>query len=232
MIRSFLRSFSVLLRYQLRSDFAQPERLVSLFLFAATLQILFVVALAETADQFPAPVAAAQVFLTAFFTLQLAFLKVFEPEETDRAFDQLAYMVTPVSAWFCARVTGITILGTAIVLLVQGMVAIFYDQPSALALSWQNMAFLLLVVHAMSGLGTLLSAMTLRLNARQLLFPIIYFPLTLPVMLCGIQTTLLLSSGAATWSSLWTSWIGLLMVFDFVYFSFGIIFYGELIKSS
>jgi hypothetical protein len=70
-----------------------------------------------------------------------------------------------------------------------------------------------------------------------MIYPLIYFPLTTPVLLAAMQASLLaLDPETVSMSALWAgparSWAGLLLAFDVIYLTLGVLLYGELVDET
>jgi heme exporter protein B len=230
-MKDFFQTFRTTLKYGLKTEIMASERLIAMAMFAIGTMLLMAFALNDIFDRAPSQAGAASVFVTGFFTMQLAFLRVFEPEENDRAFDLIALKVSSPAAWYTAKVSVATLLGSILIYMVHILLFGMFQSPQNLAPSWGSLLLILLTTHSMASLGILLATMTLRINARQILFPILYFPLTIPILLAAIQSWVFLASGQGDISSLWSSWLGLIIVFDLLFFSLGLLFYNELLKS-
>ena len=61
-----------------------------------------------------------------------------------------------------------------------------------------------------------------------MLFPLLYFPLAIPVLLASVQATLIFLGGGEQGAS---QWLGLLAGFDIIYFTLGLLLFGELLGS-
>jgi len=226
-----MNQFWTMLTHQLRFEFRQKERFVALALFATNILLFFYFAVAGGNDAMRIPLFCAEVALTAFFSMQVAFARIFEPEEEDRAFDLLSVSsLSPVS-WFLAKVTAANVLGILVVAPATVLAAYFTEDDPTRYLHFETFLIVLLSLHALSSIGVLLSTLLLRANARQILHPLLYFPLTVPVLLCAVQALLAHLERGITLEVLMSSWLGLLIVFDAVYFAMGMLFYGELLKS-
>lgn len=64
-------------------------------------------------------------------------------------------------------------------------------------------------------LGTLLSSLAVNLKAREIMLPILLYPLLVPVVISVVRMTSLLLQGKAL--SEMTNWIGLTLCFDMIY---------------
>lgn len=87
------------------------------------------------------------------------------------------------------------------------------------SVKWPQNAFLFLLVNFLGTtgfvfLGTFLSVLTINTNS-EILLPIVLFPLLLPLVLAVVQASNLILKGAPL--QLWGHWLGLILVFDFLY---------------
>jgi heme exporter protein B len=78
-------------------------------------------------------------------------------------------------------------------------------------------------------LGTLMSAITLRARARELLLPLVLFPLMIPVILATIRCMEnVMLTGALGEAS---SWLRLLLGFDVIFLTLGVLLFDWVIES-
>jgi heme exporter protein B len=75
---------------------------------------------------------------------------------------------------------------------------------------------LLLGTIGFATVGTLFSAIAANTRSREVMLPIMLFPVTIPVTLAAIKSTAYLLSGRE-FSDIW-SWVRLLLIFDILYF--------------
>ncbi len=228
----FLRQTLFLSVHQLRYEFRQRERLLSLILLACNLLLMNWFAAGESDAENVHAVVVAQIFTTAFIAMQLAFVRIFEPEEEDRAFDLMTASPVSYPAWFLSKVLTANLIGVFVVFPIVFFSAIVHHNASSSLVSFSSFGFVFLVLNSLSSIGILLSTLVLRANARQILYPLLYFPLTVPVLLCAVQAMLNFLQHQIPIADQFSSWLGMLLIFDFLYFGLGLIFYGDLLKSS
>jgi heme exporter protein B len=72
--------------------------------------------------------------------------------------------------------------------------------------------------------------MMLRSNARQILYPLLYFPLTTPVLLAAVESSKALLIEQHSLGHLMSSWLGLLVISGIMYFTLSLLLFGELVK--
>lgn len=223
--------FRLLIMQGFRAELADMERLVSPVLFSVTLLLLFSFAMGEVPPDLKAKVYLAETFLTLLFSLQLSFSRLFEPDRQDHVFDLLRTYPVSHTAWFLAKYVLIFLLGSATLVPTMFFGAFLNHSASAPVFSWSVIAVGFLALAGLASVGVLLSAMTLKANSRQILYPLLYFPLTTPVLLAGVQSSLvILEKGGFTEAS--RPWMGLLLGFDAIYLTLGILLYPELVDET
>ena len=138
-----------------------------------------------------------------------------------RAFDRerendtlRALMLTPVPrlAIFLGKGIAITFLVSAVALVVTPLMALlmdvpFFDHPGELALA------LLLGAVGFSAIGTVFAATLLKVRSRDVLLPVIIYPILIPLFAFGTEATAALLKVPADLDNAWY-WIGLLGAYD------------------
>lgn len=223
--------FRLILAQGVKAELADMERLISPVLFAVTMLLLFAFAMGELDESLRARVYLAETFLTAFFALQLAFSRLFEPDRQDRVFDMMRAYPVSHTAWFLAKYAVVMLLGLATLLPTMLFGAFIHQSTRTPLFSWTVLAIAALALAGLAALGVLLSALTLKASARQMIYPLIYFPLTTPVLLAAVQaSSQVLSEGRVTEQA--QGWLGLLVGFDVIYATLGILLYSELVEET
>ena len=80
-----------------------------------------------------------------------------------------------------------------------------------------------------SVLGTLFSAVTLKARARELLLPLVLFPLMIPVILATVRSMSILLGAGENQEAL--AWIRLLVGFDVIFLTAGFLIFEWVIES-
>ncbi len=229
-MKKFLIQFRALLWQALQVEWSNSERWFSPLLFSATMIILFVFAFGKVEAQFLPQLYIAATFITAFFSLQIAFSRVLEPDMQDKVFDQLrTYPISP-SAWFLSKYTLVILLGLLILVPTLFLSNLFLNEGPSSLLNGSILIIGILALLSLGALGVLLSTMMLRSNAKQILYPLLYFPLTTPVLLSAVESSRAVLVDAKDLSYLMSSWLGLLTIFGIMYFTICLLLFGELVK--
>ena len=227
----FSEQLMTMMTNNLRVEITSPDRLLSPILFAATLLLCFSFALSRLPSEVSLPIFIAETILTAFFALQICFSRIFEPDTGDKVYDLLrTYPVNP-TAWFLSKYFSVVILGLMILLPTMILSNFFHGESGASILTPTFVAIAIMTLLGLAALGVLLALITMDSGARAILYPLLYFPLTTPVLLSAIESGrshLLDNEGLM---ELLQSWLGLLVIFDIIYFTLGILLFSELIKA-
>lgn len=194
----------------LRIELRTREVLYTSLLFATVLVTIFIFSgFGETADVRRA--APGVLWVSLAFVGTLVFGRTFQREREQRAVVGLLLAPDALGPLYTAKLlVNLTLLGTVELVLVPVVAAVFRLDISAVALP------LLTLLAAGSigfcALGTVLAAALSSLRLREVLMPLVLFPLCLPLLLAGVKgTAALVETGDATAS---TSWLMIMVAFD------------------
>ncbi len=222
--------FQSLLHHSLLVEKANPERWLSPLLFSITVLLLFAFAFGQVEAAFLPQMLTAATYLTVFFSLQIAFSRILEPDTQDRVYDQLrSYPISPV-AWYLSKYVVVLFLGTLILLPTLLCANLFLSEHGPSLLTFPVILIAFVALLGLSSLGVLLSTMMLRSNAKQILYPLLYFPLTAPVLIAAVEGSRAHLVAGASLENLLSNWLGLLVISGIIYFTLSLLLFGELIK--
>lgn len=227
----FLIQIIALLKQSLKVEWASPERWLSPLLFSLTVLVLFSFAVGKLEGEQVAQLLVAETFLTAFFALQISFARTFEPDTQDRVFDVLRTYPISSSAWYTGKYLLVFIMGSLILVPTMVLSSFFYAKSGISLIDSSLLVIALCALAGMTAIGVLLSTMTMRSNSKQMLYPILYFPLTTPVLLSAVESSKDVIIKGQSLESLMSSWLGLLIIFAIIYSTLGLLLFGELLKA-
>ena len=224
---TLLRQSIAILRKDLLVDFRSGRRVMAVSLFGAMTLLLFSFAAGTDAavlkDQ-----AAGYLWLSLFLSSTLALSESFRVELEDDALEGLTLLpVDPRALYYgkaCANL--LFLLGLALILL---PLAFALYGPGLRESLFNLVAFLFFGLAGLAGPGTLYSAMTSRARGRDVMLPLLLFPLVVPVLTAAVKGTALAFAGDPM--NQMTSWLQLLIVFDLVYWSLCGLLFGKVIDS-
>ena len=159
--------------------------------------------------------AAGILWIAIAFSGTLALGRAFERERQGETLRAL--LISPIDrpALYLGKLLGILILLAAVELLVVPMVALMFQAP----LFDYPLLMLGLIAAGTLGfaaVGTLFAAMLVRARSRDVMLPVLLYPITIPVIIAGVRGTSALLSDPAdlAMAGFWTS---LLAFFDAVF---------------
>lgn len=189
-------------------------RTLAVALFGMVALVLF--SFAVVADgQVGVSAAAGFLIVALLLSSILALEESFRLEVEDRALEGLLLLpVDPVAVYYgkaIANTVLLILLGPVLLFLTAIFFALEFDGANLLgvAILW------LLSSAGIAAPGTLYASMTSRVTGRDVILPLLLFPLTLPILMTGVRSFDLVLRGDAMGQL--KGWILLLTAFDLVY---------------
>lgn len=213
-LRLFLRQVGVLLVHELRLELRTRESLWTASLFAAVLLTVFLFAgfdeRAIARAAFPGV-----LWVSVAFVGSVIFARSFQRERESGVMDAILLVPGASSGLFVARtLTNLALLSFIELLLVPVAVGAF-----SIRLDAERAGFLALFVFlgttGYAVMGTVLSAALSTMRLRDVLLPIVLFPLTIPLLIAGVRATATLASGDPVEEAM--GWLGLMLAFNAVF---------------
>jgi heme exporter protein B len=155
------------------------------------------------------------LWIAVIFSGNLALGRTFERERYGETMRALLLAPAPRAAIYVGKLLGIVALLSLIEAILVPLVAVlfqapFFARPGLLA------ALLVLGTIGFSCVGTLFAAMLMRSRTRDVLLPILLYPVTVPVIIAGVLGTAALTQSPPD-EPIATLWIALLAFFDVVF---------------
>jgi heme exporter protein B len=176
----YLRDSAALARKDLLLELRGRETLPAMALFVVAMLVAFRFAL--TAEQTDA--AAGLLWLAIVFTALLGLARAFVPEREQGVLDALVLAPCDRSAIWLAK-----LLATLAFLVVVEAIALPAFALFFTGLDGATLAAVLLADVGICAVGTLLAAMAVAGRARELLLPLLFLPLAIPIVVGGVGAT-------------------------------------------
>ena len=210
----FVRTAWLVLRKDFAIEVKSLEVLTTTLFFAISCVLIFAFAFVKN-GQAPEDAAAGILWIAIAFSGTLALGRTFERERYSETLRALLLAPAPRPALYVGKLLGmLALLAVAEVLLVPLIAFLFqaalFSRPLLLAgiLAGGTVGF--------SAVGTLFAAMLVRARSRDVLLPILLYPITIPVIIGGVRgTAALLASPVDEAGAI--MWIGILAAFDVVF---------------
>jgi len=210
----FFRTAWLVLRKDVAIEAKSWEVLTTTLFFAVACVLIF--AFAFVKDGRPVDDAAAGILWIAIaFSGTLALGRTFERERYGETLRALLLAPAPRAALYVGKLLGmLVLLGLAELLLVPLVALLFHA-----ALFSRPLLLVALLAGGTIGfcaVGTLFAAMLVRARSRDVLLPILLYPIIIPVIIAGVRGTAALL-GATPDEPVAIMWIGILAAFDVVF---------------
>lgn len=210
----FFRIAWLVMRKDLTVEVRSREILYTTLFFAVSCVLVF--AFAFVREGKPLEDAAAGILWIAIaFAGTLALGRAFERE---RAGDTLrGLLLAPIDrpAIYAGKLLGILALLGTVELIVVPLVALLFQAPIGSS-PMLLIALLALGTIGFAAVGTLFAAMLVRARSRDVLLPVLLYPITIPVIIAGVRGTAALFQAEVD-EPMARFWIGLLAFFDVVF---------------
>jgi heme exporter protein CcmB len=210
----FLRTAWLVLRKDFAIEARSWEVLTTTLFFATACVLVFAFAFVREGRAVD-DAAAGILWIAIAFSGTLALGRTFERERYGETLRALLLAPAPRPALYVGKLLGmLALLGTAELFLVPMVAFLFqaplFSRPLLLAalLGGGTIGF--------SAVGTLFAAMLVRARSRDVLLPILLYPITIPVIIAGVRGTAALLATTPDEAAA-TMWIGILAAFDVVF---------------
>ncbi len=206
----FLRHIAVIIHKDITAELRTKEMFSSMFVFALLSVVVFNFAFElRVADV--TTIAPGVLWVSVTFAGMLGLNRSFVLEKDQGCLDGLLLAPVDRSAIYFGKMLGnflfITVVETVILPIFSALFSVNLIQPWILVV-------LLLGSLGFSGVGTLFSAMTVHTRAREVLLPILLFPVVVPALIAAVKLTAGFLDGQALADM--ANWMQLLVAFDII----------------
>ncbi len=210
----FFRIAWLVMRKDMRIESRSREMLYTTTFFATSCVLVFSFAFVRSGR----PVEGAEagiVWVALAYAGQLALGRAFERELQHDALRGLLLAPVERSAIFVGKLFGILLLMAAVEAVVVFFVALFFD-ASLFAHPFLMVGLLAAGTLGFAAVGALFAAMLTRTESRAVLLPVLLYPITVPVLIAGVNGTLSLVQADPN-LDLARFWLALICFFDAVF---------------
>ena len=213
-MKQFLRVAWIVMRKDLTVEVRSREILYTTVFFAASCVLVFAFALVREGR--PMEDAAAGILWIAIaFSGTLALGRTFERERQAETLRALMLAPSDRPAIYVGKLLGILILLGVVEAVLVPMVGLLFNASFGARPFW-----LLLLLSAgtlgFTSVGTLFAAMLVRARSRDVLLPVLLYPITIPVIIAGVRGTAALLQATPD-EPMARFWAALLVFFDVVF---------------
>ena len=208
---SYLKKVAAIIAKDITAELRTREMLSSMGVFAILVIIVFNFAFELTERQIIETATPGALWVTIIFAGMLGLNRSLSVELDKGCLDGL--LLTPVdrSAIFFGKALGNALFMLIVEAIVLPLFVVFFNVPLV-----QPWVILIVVLGTLgfAGVGTLLSSMAVNTRAREVMLPILLFPVAMPELIAAVKATSGAMMGLPV--SEWQQWLSLLIVFDVV----------------
>ena len=210
----FARTVWTVFRKDLTIEVRSRETLATTLFFALSAVIVFAVALVKE-GRVVADAAVGILWVAIAFAGTLTLGRTFERERYTDTLRALLLAPAPRAAIYVGKLLAVLAILLLVEVMLVPMVALLFDaallqRPVPLA------ALLVTGTIGFAAVGTLFAAMLVRARSRDVLLPVLLYPMTIPVIIAGVRGTAALAQQVPD-EPMATFWLMLLAAFDTVF---------------
>jgi heme exporter protein CcmB len=210
----FLQVALLVARKDILIEMRSREILYTTVFFAASCLLVFSFGLVRD-GRAPDDAAAAILWIAIAFAGTLGLGRTFERERQHETLRALLVAPGTRAAIYVGKLLGILALLASVELVLVPMIILLFQAP-LLTRPLPLVALLALGSLGFGAVGTLFAAMLVRTRSRDVLLPVLLYPITIPVIIAGVRGTAALVDPEAD-LAMARAWIGMLVFFDAVF---------------
>jgi heme exporter protein CcmB len=211
---SFFKVALLVLKKDFAIELRSREILYTTVFFAVSCVLIFAFAFVKEGKPLE-DASAGILWIAVAFSGTLALGRTFERERYAETLRALLLAPAPRPAIYLGKLLGMFLVMSVTEVLLTPMVAVLFQAPlfeRPLSLT----ALLALGTLGFASVGTLFAAMLVRARSRDVLLPILLYPITIPVIIAGVRGTSALLQTPPD-EPIAAMWIAMLAAFDIVF---------------
>jgi heme exporter protein B len=206
----------------LRLEWRSKDAINSMLFFSLLVVVIFSFAFNPTAEE-SRRIAGGLIWVAFLFAAIEALNQTWARELRNQVMDAYRVSPAPANGLFLAKALGNFILVSTLEALMTPLFVIFYSLRP-LGPVYQLVIVAVLGTWALVVIGTFFAAMSLRTRAREIMLPLLLFPILIPALLGMVEATSAILTGEYSAKF----WIALLVAYDVV-FTIGSLMLFELV---
>jgi len=195
----------------LRLEWRSKDAINSMLFFALLVVVIFSFSFNPTAEE-SRRIAGGLVWVAFLFAAVVALNQTWARELRNQVLDAYRVSPAPANALFLAKAFGNFIFVSVLEALMTPLFIVFYSLR-ALGPVWQVIPVAVLGTWALVVNGTFFAAMSLRTRSREIMLPLLLFPISIPALLAMVEATSAILTGEVSAKF----WIVLLVAYDVVF---------------
>jgi len=209
-MRSFWSITLATLAKDIRLEWRSKDALNAMLFFSLLVVVIFMFSFDPLAEE-SRHIVGGLVWVAFLFAAVVALNQTWARELRNQVLDAYRVSPAPATSLFLAKALGNFILVSLLEALMAPLFVIFYNLR-VLGPAWQLIPVALLGTWALVVNGTFFAAMSLRTRSREIMLPLLLFPISIPAILAMVQSTTAILNGEGA-----RFWIVLLVTYDLVF---------------
>jgi heme exporter protein B len=222
---TYLRVVAAHLMKDLRLEWRSKDAVNGMLFFSFLVVVLFSFAFDPTMAV-SRQITGGILWIALLFASVIALNQTWSRELRHQVLDAQRMAPSPPSALYLAKVLANFIFVTLIQIIIGPLFVVFYNLR-ALGQGWWMAAVLPLGTLALVINGTFFAALSLRTRNREMLLPLILFPITIPALLAMVQATTGILSGEFDPGL----WIRLLAGYDLIFLTISLLLFETILHA-
>jgi heme exporter protein B len=206
----------------LRLEWRSKDAINSMLFFALLVVVIFSFSFDPTAEE-SRRIAGGLVWVAFLFAAVVALNQTWARELRNQVLDAYRVSPAPANSLFLAKALGNFIFVAVLEALMTPLFIVFYNLR-AIGPAYQLLIVAVLGTWALVVNGTFFAAMSLRTRSREIMLPLLLFPISIPALLAMVEATNSILTGEFSAKF----WIVLLVAYDVV-FTMASLFLFELV---
>jgi len=199
------------LHKDLRLEWRSKDALNAMLFFSLLVVVIFSFSFNPTAEE-SRTIAGGLVWVAFLFAAVVALNQTWARELRNQVLDAYRVSPAPGNALFLAKAFGNFIFVSILEALMTPLFIVFYNLR-ALGPGWELLPVAIFGTWALVVNGTFFAAMSIRTRSREIMLPLLLFPISIPALLAMVEATTAILTGEASAKF----WIVLLAVYDLVF---------------
>jgi heme exporter protein B len=215
----FLRHTLAIASKDLRAELRTKEAINASVAFALVILMLFSFAFDPTAEE-TREISGGLLWIVFAFAGALILNRSFARELPNDCLDALVASPVSGAALYLGKCLANVVLLLAVELISLPVFGVFYNIRWT-GRFWTLMLVLVLATWGLTVIGTMFSALTVNLRLRELMLPVLVYPMIIPALMAAMQLTTVLLAGEAIGAENMI-WFRLLAGFDIIFTALGL----------
>ena len=195
----------------IRLEWRSKDAINSMLFFALLVVVVFSFSFDPLAEE-SRQIAGGLVWVSFLFAAVVALNQTWAREIRNQVLDAYRVSPAPANSLFLAKAIGNFIFVAVLEAVMTPLFIAFY-KLRALGPAWQLIPIAVLGTWALVVNGTFFAAMSLRTRAREIMLPLLLFPISIPALLAMVRATTAILTGEESAKF----WIVLLLAYDVVF---------------